>query len=154
MHSIERSTDAAFLNRVVNDPSVFEAVALGGKEPINLEAAVLDEGNVFLRNEHGGFLFMNLGDGIYDVHTQFLPDGRGLAALISAGDAARYMFVETDCLAIRTFVAHSNKAAKRLTKWMKFEPIDTATLMGVPGVVYLLTLKRWAQEFQVCQLQQ
>ena len=148
--NLARSTDGAFLNRVVNDPPVHDAISLGSKDAIDLAAAVADERNVFLANEFGGFLLMNHGGGMYDLHTQFLPEGRGKIAIEAAIEGCRYMFVETDCIAMSTFIALGNRAALRLAKWMRFEKVGDSYVNNVAGEIYMLTIKRWVQEFK-CQ---
>lgn len=115
---VARSFDVQFLNRVVNDPAM-EKSRLGVKN-IDLTAAVSDPENIFLANEYGGFLFMKDGDG-YEVHTNFLPEGRGKVALDAARDAAAYIFTQTDAHWIRTLVPRGNVAAYALTKAMGFQ---------------------------------
>jgi hypothetical protein len=139
---IARSYDAEFLNRIVNDPSM-EPARLGMKA-IDLTEAVSNPDNVFLANEFGGFLFVKDGD-TYEVHTNFLPEGRGKAALAAAQQAAFYMFTETDCLAIRTYVPVGNVAADALTRRMGFSHWNTVEINGHEAKLYMLTLKEWCR---------
>lgn len=140
-----RSTDAEFLNRVLNDPTVFPLVSLGLPGPLDIAPILANESNVFLQAEYGGFLFIAKPEYVYDVHTQFLPEGRGAHALRLAKEAAFYMFTQTDALRIDTTVAFTNKAAHRLTRMMGFSKWGETEINGVPSHYYVLTLKQWAR---------
>lgn len=143
--TIAPSRDAEFLNRVVNDPSVFPWISLGLKPPLDLTALLADENNIFLANGFGGFLFIAKPDYIYEVHTQLLPEGRGKLALIAAKEAAFHMFTKTEAIRIDTTVAFGNKAADRLTRMMGFTKWGDTEVNGIPSHYYVLTLKEWAR---------
>jgi hypothetical protein len=140
--NLVESRDAAFLNKVVNDPSVHPSVSLGYGE-IDVSPLFERPTTVFLACEFGGFLFIDCGNGLYEVHTQFLPEGRGPAVLRLAREAAVHMFTRTPCIAISTFVAQTNEAAKRLTLAMGFKELGPKSINGVDGTGYLLTIKDW-----------
>lgn len=138
------SRDAALLNRVLNDPSVLPYVSLG-RESVDVAPLFENDSTVFLATEHGGFLFVLCGDGLYEVHTQFLPEGRaGVLAL--AREAVQYMFTRTPAIAVATFVVDGNERARRLTLAMGFREIGAKSINGFCGKGYLLTIKEW-----VCQ---
>ena len=139
---VVRSFDAEFLNRLVNDPST-EAGRLGLKD-LDLTEVLADHDNVFLANSYGGFLFVRDRD-VYEVHTNFLPRGRGPKVYDAARAAAFYMFTETDCLAIRTMVPRGNLAAKALTERMGFTRWGDTEVNGVECGLYMLTLKEWCR---------
>ncbi len=141
------SKDAEFLNRIINDPSVFPYVSLGC-ETVDIAPQVEKDTTVFLATEYGGFLFVCCGNGLYEVHTQFLPEGRR-DVLGLAREAVRYMFTQTPAIAVTTFVADSNEGARRLTLAMGFKEIGAKSINGYSGVGYLLTIKDW-----VCQQEQ
>lgn len=145
------STDAVFLNRVINDPSVKPWVSLGFKQQLDVTALLSNSKNIFLANEFGGFLLIHRAPGMYELHTQFLPEGRGSTALKAARDALEYLFVKTDCLAIMTFIQNDNRAAARLARWVRFRPVEDAMVAGFEGKNYLLTIKQWVQETRSCQ---
>lgn len=141
-----RSTDSQFLNRVVNDPSVKPWVSLGVSGYLDMTPAVSNPENIFLADEYGGTLFVKTGNGIYDLHTQFLPEGRGKHVREFAVEALRYMFVDTDCIAITTFIQDENLSAQRMALWCGFKPMQVAELLGKDGMIYSLTIKQWVQE--------
>lgn len=143
-----RSTEAGFLNSVVNDPSVKPWVTLGLGE-LDLTEAVNNPDNVFLANAWGGFLFVKDGD-CYECHTQFLPEGRGKKALEAAREAAWYIFTRTAALAIRTYVPRGNVAAAALARRVGFSVWGVVELLGTEMTVYMLTLKKWAEGLK-CQ---
>ena len=141
--SVRRSFDGEFLNRVVNDPAVLPYVSLGLVETLDMRPFVADERNYFLANEWGGFLLLNEGDGVYDLHSQFLPQGRGIAVLQAAADAQRFMFTETDCMAVKTFCPQGNPAAKALARRGGFTKIGPVEILGIAGDMYILTRHDW-----------
>ena len=143
MNHVTLSRDKEFLNRVVNDPSVFPYVSLGTIGPLDVSPLIDDERNLFFANEFGGFLLVNKDDGVYDVHTQFLPDGRGLIAAVAALEVREYMFTETDCVAIMTFCPLNNKAAERFAVAAGFRFIRSGTLLGVTGNYFGITKEEW-----------
>lgn len=149
--ALQRSYDAEFLNSVLNHPEVSRWM-IGFEPPYDLSSVLANPANVFLANAHGGFLFVADEERFkYEVHTQFLPEGRG-SSLALARDAALYMFAHTACLAIETYVPHDNEAARRLTLAMGFVPCGDIEVNERPCTVYLLTIKTWART--LCQPQQ
>lgn len=109
---INRSFDAEFINSVINDPSVKDAVEVVGDGDIS--ALVNDVNNVLLVTDHGGFLFVHVQQGVYEVHTQMLESGRGIDAYSAAVECARYMFTLTNCMRIISKARPENKGARKL----------------------------------------
>jgi len=149
---LKRTFTAEKLNQVLNHPDVFPWVAMLGMERLDLSDIAEDPQNVVLMNEHGGFIFVPRGDG-YEVHSQFLPEGRG-ESLKAAKEAADYIFSKTDAQEITTFVPQGNDGATRLVLAMRFEHRGregTWTYPNgqtVPVDSYVLTRERF-----VCQPQ-
>lgn len=109
---IRRSFDAAEINVVLNDPSVFEAIKLPGMSPdIDVSAVLHNPANVLLMAEGGGIIFAQQEPGIYEVHTSFLEHHRGRNAIRASQEAYRWMFTHTDCMILQTKVPAFNKAA-------------------------------------------
>jgi hypothetical protein len=148
---VRLSRDAGLLNRVVNDPSVHPRVSYGLGQ-MDLSAAVLDPQNIFIANEHGGFLFVRDG-AVFEVHTQFLPAGRGPEVLEAGREALAYIFTRTDAIAVRTMVG-DNEAAEKLARAAGFLPCGEGSINGHPVTVFALTIKQWAKGLDLCRLQQ
>jgi hypothetical protein len=148
---IHPSTDADFLNRVINHPSVHPWVSLGLKGDLDISALVADPANVFLANEWGGFLLVRKADYVYELHTQFLPAGRGRPALDAGREGCAYMFTRTDCLRMDTYIQIDNVAAKRYARMVGFREWGRVTMYGHPCYYYVLTLKEWARRLDLCQ---
>lgn len=119
---VHRTMDAARLNVVANDPSVLPSLGFGGDAPLDLSEIVENPANVAIVGEHGGFIAVNQGAGQYEVHSLFLPEGRGGAAAALALVAFRYMFTATDAQRIVTKVPESNRAAASLARHVGFRP--------------------------------
>lgn len=147
--TLYRSTNAEHLNRVLNHPEVARWM-VGISPPYDSSAVLADSSNIYLANEHGGFLFISEDEYVYEVHTQFVPEGRG-DSLARAKEAAYWMFTRTDCLAIRTYVPEDNPAALALTRAMFFVENGRIEVMGRQCTVHLLTIKDWARS--LCQQQ-
>lgn len=102
--AIERSFDAAAINAIVNHPEVLPWVAAPGQTELDLTPLVDDPRNIVLMagQGHGGFVLVQLEPGVYEVHTQFLPEHRGPRLIKRAREAAHWMFCRTDCMELLT----------------------------------------------------
>lgn len=118
---IERSFNAGFINSVINHPTVREGSEVNGSADVS--KIVEDERNYLLANEHGGFIAINTEPRVYEYHTQFLPEGRGLSAIEAGWESLAYMFNETDCEKIITQVNTNNKTAQRYTALFPFRKV-------------------------------
>lgn len=107
--------DPALLNRVINDPSVRPWVG-GGDVELDVTPWTSNPANVILVNEHGGFCGIKQEDGVYELHTNLLPEGRGAKAFHAAREAAHYLFTRTDAHEIVTKVPAFNRRADRFVR--------------------------------------
>lgn len=148
--SVRREFSAHGLNIIVNHPGVRPWVGAPGTDRIDLSAVVADSRNVLLMADGGAFFLTMQEPGIYEVHSQFLPEHRGENVIAAAHDASRYMFTRTDCVEIRTKVPEGNIAAGALAKrmgWGLLFSRDKAwpTDEGLVGCrYYSKTIDQWA----------
>lgn len=77
------------------------------------ELATIWDRCIGLEWDDGGFFFFRVGDGVYEVHTQFLEGAKN--PLACAREAVAHMFTHTDCTTISTMVPADNIPAGRLT---------------------------------------
>ena len=105
-----------FLQSVIDHPKVKYWVSPDGVTDVPL-SAIFNDG-IGLEFETGGFFFHRLGDGVYEVHTLFLPGTKN--ALQCCQAAAHFMFCGTDCTRIVTKVPEDNVPAWKLTEKMGF----------------------------------
>lgn len=106
-----------FLQSVIDHPDVRPWVAQDSQTGELPLSAVFDQG-IGIEFETGGFFFHRLGDGVYEVHTLFLP---GTTEAFRACQAsAHYMFCGTECTKIVTKVPEDNIRAWKLTEKMGF----------------------------------
>lgn len=110
-----RSSDAMRVNDITNDPSILPHIAGAETGPLDLTARVLDPNNVVLMGEHGFLAYWLMQPGIYEVHVQILPEGRGRWALAFAETCQRWMFTRTPAYEVLTHIAHGHTAARALT---------------------------------------
>ena len=123
---MNNSTGNAPLLRLAQSPEHMQAVLLHadvapwafeeGAEPLDLREVWSDV--VALESDHGGFIFHNLQDGIYEVHTAFLPCER--EAFPRACESVRLMFTYTDCQTVLTKVPEDNTRAWKLAEKVGF----------------------------------
>lgn len=113
---ITRETDASRLNKIVNDQSVFKWVSVPGVEYLDASEIVANPNNVLLMGESGGVLYIGHGSGLYEAHSQYLPEARGSIALETTKKTISWMFENTDCTKIISAVPRGNFAAAALAK--------------------------------------
>jgi hypothetical protein len=148
---MQRSVDAGHLASVWNHPKVKPWVALGAPELLTEENAgkLFEIGSIYLANEYGGFLFIPCGNDVYDLHTQFVPEGWGGKALEDSAWAKWYMFTQTPCMMMRTFVPLDNKVAYVAAEKNGFVYMQDEELAGIKGRTLVLTIKKWVVD--LCQ---
>lgn len=113
---VERTFSASEINAVVNHPDVRPFVGRPSEGDIDLASIVADKRNIVLMAEGGGLVLHWHEPGVYEVHTQFVPEVRGKKVLTATRDMQHYMFARTDCIDIQTKVPGHNPAATALTK--------------------------------------
>lgn len=157
--NVRRSLDAAEINPVLNDPSVFPYVSTLGIERLDVSDFVADQRNVLLMGEGGGILALWQEPGIYEIHTAFLTDEssretRADSYVLNFSLAAyRWMFAHTDCLYLLTRIPAHNRAALWIAPhagWVKeFErKAAWATIAGelVDVAYYALRYDDWVRK--------
>lgn len=141
-----RTFDATFLNEVVNHAEVRPWLGTDRVSRIELAPLLADSGNIALVNEHGGFVFVQRKPDCYEVHTQFLPEGRGRSAIMAAREAVRYVFQRAFAKVVTTDVPEDNLAALGLALKTGFvitgERQDDGAFSGKPQRILELTLSR------------
>lgn len=145
--TVDRTMDARHLNEIANHPSV--RPYLGGDGPVDLSVTVDNPEHVAFQTEHGGFVCIALGAGRYDVHSMFLPEGRGEETASAQREAVEYMFSATDCTELRTTVPDANRAALGLARMAHFERRFDGTIpwfseTRVSASFLGLSIDRWA----------
>jgi len=111
-----REYNATKINHVLNHPSVRPWVADQQEGVIDISSQVANGKNYLLMGEHGGCFLQNIMEGIYELHTQVLPEGRGEWAVNLVHSVAHWMFTRTDACEGLTRVPENNKRAANLVK--------------------------------------
>jgi hypothetical protein len=144
-------TNASGINALINHPSIRERTLLGLEDQLDV-SPLIDSGQaLFFGDEKGGFLVVSLGEQIWEVHTQFLPETSKRGILALAHEAQRHMFCETDCIMLKTFVDYANKPALWLALRAGFRKLGESEVLGKKGDVLIFTVKDWARS--LCQQQ-
>lgn len=143
---LRRTYEATFLNYVANHPDVRPWLGTDGKSRIEF-GPLIEAGAVALINRDGGFLFAPKGDGVFEVHTQFLPSGHGKAWAV-AREAVAFMFGVIGAAKIVTDVPEDNAPAFQLALRTGFDVAsirqDDASLSGKVQRIYEMDLTREA----------
>ena len=106
---------------MVNHPDVHPWVALPHQGYIDCTVIVEDERNYCFDVPHGCFLLIYREPGLYEAHSNFLPEGRGVNVFVHAKKVLREMFLGTECMEIVTQVPSNNEAAKRFIPKLPFK---------------------------------
>lgn len=115
MGIVWREHTAERLNAVVNHPVVRPWVADEAAGVLDMTETVASDNTILLMGEYGGCLCFKMLPGVYEVHTQVVPEGRGQWALDFVRAGAHWMFTHTDAFEILTRVPRGHTAAKALT---------------------------------------
>jgi hypothetical protein len=141
---LERVTDTARIISLIRHPAIEPAMLMGADIAPELLAAFASSPQVVaLLTDEGGFIAFPAGRQVYEIHAMLLPKSPPAEPLLQ--QALRYIFQQTDALAISTWVADDNRAARRLAERAGFVPLRDAAPLGTPGTEYLLTLKEWVK---------
>lgn len=111
---LQRTMDAGHVNRILNDPSV--RPTLGGVGELDISAVLENPANIALFNEQGGFIALPLDTDLYEIHTQFLPEGRGPQLVSVTLEALRWIFTKTPALQVVTKCPACNPGALGLAR--------------------------------------
>lgn len=113
--AIHRVYQPNVINLVLNDPSVRPHV--GGVGTLDLGPLLVDERNVLLmEGEVGGVFFHWQEPGVYEAHTQYLPEGRGARAFEATREAVDWLFSHTDAMELYSKAPGYNTAANTLAR--------------------------------------
>lgn len=150
---IARQLDAKFVNRVINDPSVYEWIRGPLKGEIDVSPLVEDISNVLLTGEHGCMMFIHQQPGLYDMHTQMLPSGRGKWCLKFTREALRWMFTRTTAVELTTRVPSGNLGALALVRANRLTPefiLEKGWFYHdkpIPATSYSIRIQDWIRHF-------
>jgi hypothetical protein len=113
---VRRSFDAAEINPILNDPTVYRYAAYEGMGAFDIAPLLADKRNILLMADRGGMIFHWQALGVYQVHTNFLKaerkySGPGTYVLNACRAAYRWMFTHTDCVTLLTQIPSHNRAA-------------------------------------------
>lgn len=149
MIKIERHTDAKRINEIVNHPAVRPWTNELGKGVIDMTKDISNPKHILLMGEHGGIIFYEIMHGLYEAHTQVLPEGRGEWAKQLVDACAEWMFTRTTAFELMTRVPVGHRSAKALTLYtgmkLEFTRDDKCTFRGKKCAVeiYSYRLQDW-----------
>lgn len=152
---IERQKSAVLVNEIINHPSIHPWVCGPIEGPLDVTKSIEDGSYTALFGEYGGFLFWNLGRGVFDAHSAVLPEGRGAWAILAAQRSLIWMFDKGGAQEIMMTVPKGNVAVRALVRVLKAKFRGTIENgwwrdgHAIPCDVYSITKTDWEQ----CQLQ-
>lgn len=143
MSEIERQVDAARINRLFAEPSIWRPLP-GATGPLDMTRVVANPANHVLMSGIGGMIFEHKMPGIYEIHTAVLPEHRGSAAVGMAQTMVHWLFTRTDAMEVFTRVPHGNLPAATLTRLMGAQRRFTVK-QPFPHDIYSGTLQDWLE---------
>jgi hypothetical protein len=153
---IERASSADLFNSFLNDPYVRPDVATDELGTLDISTVMADPRNVVLQGEHGGFVFVQIVPGVYEVHTVTLKSGRGQWAVDVAHAASRYLFTQTDAFEITTRIPRKHLGARTLAlnagMMLDFSVPDGCRWRGIaqPIDIYSFRIQDWIKDADDC----
>lgn len=149
---IRRTMSPTLFDEVANHPEVRPWLG-GGTGPLDTRPWVENPAVFCLEADKGGFVFHPILAGVYELHTMFLPEGRGKALMDAAREAWRYMFTQTDALEIVTKCPDDNTGARMASSQHGFRERFRREDAWAPGVgisYRVLSVDDWIARDQAC----
>jgi RimJ/RimL family protein N-acetyltransferase len=102
---------------ILTDPSVFDWISDDGSRLSDMDLLVEaylsnDRIYVLMPNDLSVFLAVPTNFVTYEIHTNILPEGRGKMAVLAANECTEWMFRNTPCMKLSTWVPENNRKAK------------------------------------------
>lgn len=152
---MKRTLDPRGFNEIANHPDVRPWLGAGGQ--LDLAPFVMNPANFSFIGNDGGFVAQKIGDGRYEVHSLFLPSGRGGEAIRCAREGLAFMFCATDCSELVTKCPDGNSAALGLARIGGFqEQFRRERIWDFAGDMVgvshqALSLQRWISQDADCR---
>jgi hypothetical protein len=146
---LERTFDGQRMQCIVEHPSVLPHISLGDSH-VDLVRHVENPDNVCLMNEFGGFLFVNLGDGEYEIHGQFLPAGRGVRVVNAMREALGFIFNRGH--KVHAYVPDGNRGTDSLCRAFGFVHDGRHVLKTAEGNIVEIERRYLTRESFLCQV--
>lgn len=149
--AVSRHTEATKINAILNHPEVYPYVRGPVEGPLDFTEFLKNEDVYALFGEHGGQIYIRLQPGLFECHSQFLPQGRGEYALAVTQASLHWMFTRTDAVEILTRCPSGNPAAKALAKAIggqfQWTNPNGWVMDGKPvaAEIWSLTLQEWTR---------
>jgi hypothetical protein len=147
---IHRDFTAEKINALVNAPEIRPDIADMASGKLDLSPIVANTNNVVMTGEYGGVVLFYIMDGFYEVHSAFLPEGRGKWAMEFLRSGMRLMFTCTNAYNIATRVPEEHLGAKQaalmcgMRKEFSSECVFRERLMSCD--IYSIDLATWAAQ--------
>ena len=146
---IAREFTAEHINSVLNNPEVRPWVSEVPDGPLDLTKGVDNHDNVLLMGEFGGCFAIKVLPGVYEIHTQILPEGRGAWAFEAVARMTDWIYTHTDAYELYTRIPKSHDGAKILAMkmGMRFDyTADTPVMFKgelTPVDIYSFRIQDW-----------
>lgn len=140
--AVASSRDVAFINAVVNDPSVRPFVGPMELGKLDLSEAIARPENLCMMGLHGGFILAWSAPGVREVHTFILPDGRGDWAKQARAEVIAYCADQGDTM-LWTKIPPDQPHVARFAVEGGMKPTgQTVETFGVAYMVYKMDLNQ------------
>ena len=123
--------DYELVNRIMSHPKIYPMMIDDHADPDHKELGsfLLMQPTIWMLHPADHILFMGVPRTmtVYECHTMIEPEGRGKSAIQSGIDAARYLFENSTCEKIITYVPFFNKRARIFAKVVGFKDEGVCT---------------------------
>lgn len=131
---IRRTMNAAFLTEVANHPEVRPWLGAPDIPVLDLTPLVGNPENIAIETKGGGWILQAMAPGVYEIHSLFLPEGRGKPFMAGAREMLRYVFTATDATEILTKCPDDNGGARMAASLVGFRERFRRDDAWAPGV--------------------
>jgi hypothetical protein len=140
LSAVAPSRDVAFINAVVNDPSVRPFVGPEYLGELDLSEAVARPENLCLMGIHGGFLLAWSAPGVREVHTFVLPAGRGAWARQARAEMVAYCRADGNAMLWTKIPPDQPHVERYAVEGGMRRTGQIVTTFGVPYMIYKMDL--------------
>lgn len=107
--------------RILNHPEVIGGASLGLTDYFDPSPLFENPLNICLMDDIGGFFCLYEGEGIFDCHSFFIPEGRGREAVRVARESIKYMFDVAGAQQLVGWSPVENRAVRAFSRMAGFK---------------------------------
>lgn len=149
---VRREKHAANFNRLLNHPKVYPWVHGATVGALDFTGVLSNPNVILLMGQHGGIMYERHQPGLFEIHCQCYPEGRGKWMLAFAQACQHWIFTKTECVEVMTRIPQGNEPARALATRAGLEfqfRNPTGWVMRnavVPADIYSIHVNNWMRD--------